>query len=154
MVVRRLRSCNGRSASRGNALSIEIGKSGFEETCLGFFDVVGDAAELHAVGSRMIDDVAGAGIVVAGLPDAADADGIAAVRIQGDRTFARFLHGDPFAFLSPDGGDVGVTVEAEARGLLVEMIPGQLFVRDVAEGVGLVQGTVDERHVCHGRNQR
>jgi hypothetical protein len=47
-------------------------------------------------------------------------------------------------------GNVGVPVEAEARGLLVEVIPRQLFVGDVAEGVWLVQGAVDKRHVSHG----
>jgi hypothetical protein len=80
-----LEGCKGRSAAHDNALGIEIGKTGFEEERLGFFDVVGDAAELHAVGSRMIDHIAGAGIVVAGLPDAANADGVAAIRIQGHR---------------------------------------------------------------------
>ncbi len=102
----------------------------------------------------MIDDVAGAGIVVAGLADAAYADGVAAVRVQGDRIVARFLQGDPFAFLSPDGGDVGVTVETEARGLFVEVIPRQLFVGEVSEGVGLIQGTMNERHVSHGHHER
>ncbi len=49
---------------------------------------------------------------------------------------------------------MGVTVETEAGGLLVEMVSGQLFVGDVAEGVGLVQGAVNERHVRHRHHQR
>lgn len=89
---------------------------------MGFFDVVGNAAKLHAVGSRMIDHITGAGIVVARLPDATDADGVAAIGIQGYGIFAGGVAGELFALLLPDGRDVRVSVEADAGGLLLEVI--------------------------------
>lgn len=82
----------------------------------------------------MVDHIAGAGVVVAGLPDTADADGVAAIGIQRDWVFTRRVAGDLFSALLPDSRDVGVTVEADWRGLLGKVLLRQALVDDVAEG--------------------
>ena len=79
------------STARGDAPGIETAETGFFEARLGPFDVVGHTAEFHAVGAGVVDDVAGAGIFVAGLADAADADGVAAIGIEADGPLSRFI---------------------------------------------------------------
>ncbi len=118
----RLCLSNGHSIAHGDAFGIKIGKTGFSEATLRLFDVVGHAAEFHAVRSRMIDHVTGPWVVIAWLSHAPDTDGVAAIRIQGDRCMVRCEAGDLFAFFLPDGGNVGMTEETDAGRLLREVL--------------------------------
>ena len=73
----RPRKLEAASSALGDALGIELGQPGFSEAALRLFDVVGHAAEFHAVRSRMIDHVTGPWVTIAWLPNAPDPDGVA-----------------------------------------------------------------------------
>lgn len=87
----------------------------------------------------IVEHVAGAGVVIAGLADAADIDGIALPRIEVDRFFSglQASAGESFWIVFPDGGNMGVAVEADECGLGGEM--GFRFIVDVVELRGVME---------------
>jgi len=83
--------------------------------------------------------VAGAG------SDAADADGVATIEIQGKGVFSGSVASDLFTILFPDGGNVGVTVKADTGLLLCEVLFRQAVVDDVSKGRRLLACLMDHR---------
>ena len=72
----------------GDPSGVENGQAGFFKTGLGAGDVVGNAAVKQEVLLVIVEHVAGAGVVVAGLSDAADIHRIAFFLIEADRCFS------------------------------------------------------------------
>ena len=96
----------------------------------------------------IVERVAGTVIVVAGLADAADIDGIALPGIEADRFFngLQASAGESFWIHFPDSGNMGVAVEADERGLRGKVGFGVRVVVDVVELRWFVEGSVGERN--------
>ena len=89
----------------------------------------------------IVEHVAGAGVVIAGLADAADIDGIALPGIEADGFF-RGLQASALESLGihfPDSGNMGVAVEADECCLCGKMSDGFCFIVDVVELRGFME---------------
>jgi len=95
----------------------------------------------------IVEHVAGAGVVIAGLADAADIYGIALLGIEADRFFRglQASAGESFWIHFPDSGNMGVAVEADEGGLCGKMSGGFRFIVDVVELWGFMERGVRER---------
>ena len=95
----------------------------------------------------IVEHVAGAGVVIAGLADAADIDGIALPGIEADRFFRglQATAGESFWIHFPDSGNMGVAVEADECCLCSKMSGGFRFIVDVVELRGFMERGVRER---------
>ena len=119
------------------------------ETSLGAGDVVGDPAIDEQASLEIVEHIAGAGVIITGLADAADIHGVAFPGIQ-ECGFFGWLEraaGVGFGIFLPYQRHVRVAIEADEGRLRGKVGLGFRFLFDVVELGGLVERGVGE---CDG----
>ena len=124
-------------------------QAGLFETGLGAGDVVGDPAIDEQALLEIVEHIAGPGVIITGLADAADIHGVAFLGIQ-ECGFFRGLDmaaSEGFGIFLPNQRHMSVAIEADECGLCGKVGLGFRLVSVVVELGGLVERGVGE---CYG----
>lgn len=121
-------------------------QTGFLVAPLSGSDVIGNSPIPHHPPVRIVNDVAGPRIIVAGLADTADIHQVAGafVEVDGIRSGNGAPDDAPVHF--PDGRDMGMAVESDKGALDLERGPGVFVIVNVGEGLRAIRRGMDEHH--------
>ena len=129
------------------------GQAVLHHLVLGGSNVVGDAVKLERTGFGVVDGVAGAGVAVAGLPDATGIDDESAFAERKPNIGHQFAGNTGTVFVSEDYGHVRVTYQTVWRLEEVEILAGDAGGGKVLPD-WLSRAAVHQREVVFGDNRR